>query len=256
MKTVVIIITYNGIGWIEKCLLSVLSSSVPLKIIVIDNNSTDGTQEKVRKFQSVQFIQCEKNIGFGKANNIGIKHAYDAGADYVFLLNQDCFVETNTIEVLLKLHQMQSGYGIISPMHLNGSGDGLDINFSNCLCPKDCPNLLSDLYLDKSKDIYELKFVNAAAWLMSKQCIEEVGGFNPIFFHYGEDDNYVHRLTYHGFKIGITPHSRIHHDRNTRDNNHFFKRFESAKRRKTLYYCDPNNNLNIKREIRKYIITQ
>jgi GT2 family glycosyltransferase len=66
------------------------------------------------------------------------------------------------------------------------------------------------------KGIYEIEFVNAAAWLISAECIRTVGFFEPLFFLYGEDNNYLQRVTYHGLKIGIAPQSRIYHDRETR----------------------------------------
>src|SRR5690606_31512456 len=59
-------------------------------------------------------------------------------------------------------------------------------------------------------------FVNAAGWLLSRNILENIGGFDPIFFHYGEDDNYCQRAQYHGFKIGIVPNAFLLHDREDR----------------------------------------
>ena len=74
-------------------------------------------------------------------------------------------------------------------------------------------NFLSDLCLNKVSDIYETKFVNAAAWMISRKCLEMIGGFDPLFFHYGEDYNYCQRVQYHGLKVGIVPSSSIYHNR-------------------------------------------
>jgi GT2 family glycosyltransferase len=65
-------------------------------------------------------------------------------------------------------------------------------------------------------EVYEVPFVNAAGWLLSKKCLETVGGFDPVFFHYGEDDNYCQRVLFHGLKIGVTPQTFLKHDRETR----------------------------------------
>lgn len=214
----VIIVTYNATPWLTKCIVSLLKSSLPLRIIAVDNGSTDGTQQIIKeKYPEVVLLQSAENLGFGKANNIGIKQAYEAGANYVFLLNQDAWVEKDTIESLINIADKNPEYGIISPIHLNGKGDALDLRFSHCIAPNMCPKLVSDLLLNQTKDeIYETNFVNVAAWLMSRKCIETVGGFNPIFHMYGEDDNYIHRTHYHGLKVGIYPFAIIYHDRENR----------------------------------------
>ena len=82
-KIYCIVITYNGSKWIDKCFGSLVSSTIPLDIIAVDNGSSDGTLEIIhQKFPEVNTIEAHQNLGFGSANNVGIKKAYDAGADY------------------------------------------------------------------------------------------------------------------------------------------------------------------------------
>ncbi|WP_449399763.1 glycosyltransferase family 2 protein [Chryseobacterium wanjuense] len=82
-KIYFIIVTYNAMKWAERCFTSLRQSSVPVKCIVIDNGSTDGCQDYIKThFPEVDFIQSESNLGFGKANNIGIEKAYKEGADF------------------------------------------------------------------------------------------------------------------------------------------------------------------------------
>ncbi len=217
MKLFIVIVTYNATKWIEKCFESLQQSSIPIHIIAIDNGSADGTPEIIRnKFPSVQVIQNSENLGFGKANNIGIRKAYDAGADYVFLLNQDAWVEQDTIEKLVIVAEKNKDFGIVSPVHIDGSGKSLDYGFMNYLCRNNNKTIISDLFI-KSKseidEIYRIEFVNAAFWLLRKQTIEVVGGFNPFFFQYGEDRDYVNRCHYFNFKVGFVPHALAYHDR-------------------------------------------
>lgn len=218
-KVVTILVTYNSKKWIEKCLISLHNSSIDSTIIVIDNASTDGTQDYIiNNFPQIELIQLKLNYGFGKANNIGIQQAYKTGADYVFLINHDAWVEKDTIEQLVCASIENPLHGILSPIHLNGKGDALDYKFSHYIIPNLCIGLYSDIYLNRTEDkVYDASFVNAAAWLMTRKTIETVGGFNPSFFHYGEDDNYVHRLHYHRLKIGVLPNARIFHDRENRE---------------------------------------
>src|SRR5690554_1881580 len=112
----VIVVTYNGMQWIDKCIESIHSSSIKLKTIIFDNGSTDGTIDFIKNnFTNIELIESKKNLGFGAANNIGIKKAFEEGADYVFLLNQDAWLETNTIEELLKISNQKKDYFILSP---------------------------------------------------------------------------------------------------------------------------------------------
>ncbi len=78
------------------------------------------------------------------------------------------------------------------------------------------------------------EFVNAAIWLLSKNCIETVGGFNPCYFHYGEDDNYLERVKYHNLKIGILTTAFAVHDREENDN--YFKNRELEGFKKILNF--------------------
>lgn len=216
MKIFAIVVTYNGVKWCNHCLGSLLNSEIPLETIVIDNASCDGTVEYVKKhFPEVYLIERKENLGFAKANNIGIRYAIDHDADYVFLLNQDAWVEYDTLTKLVQTFEDNEKVGIASPIHLNGSYSGLDHGFVNCLSG----DFVSDLYMGRLKPYYELHFVNAAAWLLSADCIKSIGGFDTLLFkHYGEDNNYCQRIQYHNYRIIVNPHCTICHDREVRKN--------------------------------------
>ncbi len=236
LKIEVVIVTNNGSKWIDTCLKSLLNSSIAVSIIVVDNCSSDSTIELIKaNFQDVSLLQQKENLGFGKANNIGISLAMKKGADYVFLLNQDAWVEDKTLEKLVQAHQKEQVFGIVSPMHLNGKGDALDYNFSKFIEPSKCKKLYSDIYLNTVQDkIYNAEFVNAAAWLISKKCIDTVGGFNPSFFHYAEDNNYIQRLKFHNINVGVVPNAIIFHDRAKRVENIFFEDIKIIYRREII----------------------
>ncbi len=213
-KIVSIVVTYNGERWVKKCFSSLISSNLKNHcVLAIDNGSTDDTLEIIQNdFPSVGIIETGENLGFGKANNVGIKKALELGGDYCFLLNQDAWVEPNTIKGLIKIHQQNQGYGILSPIHL--FNENLVDNYYYKYVSNN-KELINDLLTRKfRKKIYEVEFVNAAIWLISKECIEVVGVFAPVFYHYGEDSNYVKRARFHHFKTGIAPDYRGYHARN------------------------------------------
>ena len=128
-KIFVIIVTYNGSKWIEKCISSVMNSSYLVKIIAIDNNSDDNSVQLLKQFPQVHLIESQENLGFGKANNLGIDLALQKKADYVFLLNQDTWIFENTILNLILAAENNTSFGIISPMHFSGDGVNLDESF-------------------------------------------------------------------------------------------------------------------------------
>ena len=59
---------------------------------------------------------------------------------------------------------------------------------------------------------YAMRFVNAAAWMMTRECVTKTGLFHPVFFHYGEDNHYASRVQFHGMKIGVLPAAHVIHD--------------------------------------------
>lgn len=214
-KVFVIIVTYNGKQWYDRCFNSLRKSVISLQIIVVDNASTDDTVSYIKEhFPEVNLIESKVNLGFGQGNNKGMRYALDNGADYVFLLNQDAWIEPNTIANLVEIHKKQPEYGILSPMHLNAEKTAIEKGLIGFLTYHEHINLelISDFYIGLKKEVYDVREVNAAAWLLPLHTLNTVGGFDPIFFHYGEDDNYMSRVLFHGLKMGIVPSVTICHD--------------------------------------------
>ena len=215
MKVSVIIVSYNFEQWIDRCLGSLRRSTFPVSVIVVDNGSKDNTTQIIeRKHPEVHLIKTGVNLGFGKANNIGIRCAMERGADYFFLLNQDAWISEKTIKTLLGLFEEHPKYGILSPTHLNGKGDKLDFGFSTYSGMNEKEEFLT---MQKNHEVVTLKFINAAFWMISVQTIKKVGGFSPLFYHYGEDIDYINRLHYHGLQLGYSPRVFGYHDRESRE---------------------------------------
>jgi len=240
-KIFIVIVTYNGLEWIDRCLMSCNN----YEVIVVDNSSKDGTVDFINKhYPSVCILPQNKNLGFGGANNIGISKALELRADYVFLLNQDAYLEKHTIELLVKAHQKNNEFGILSPIHLNGEGTRLDKNFSSYMSYSKNKDFYSDFILDNVSDIpYQVPFVNAAAWLLPKSTLKLIGGFDPIFFHYGEDDNYCQKVNYEGLSIGVLPTSFVRHDREgviKRENSSYKKKLLNFELKKKIIYANVN----------------
>lgn len=194
MKILVIIVSYNFERWIKPCLDSLRKSDVPLSVVVVDNASQDHTVERIRnEYPEVRLLPQKDNLGFGKANNIGFRIALQEDFDFVFLLNEDAWVDPGTIRTLAQTSLRHPEYGILSPIHLTGDRSKQDSGFPVQAAP----------YRDG--EVRTIDFVNAALWLIPCKVLKEVGGFSSLFYHYGEDVDFVHRLHYHGYKVGYCP---------------------------------------------------
>jgi len=218
MKLLVVIVTYNAMHWVKRCFDSLFSSTILPTVFVVDNGSTDGTQSYIQKnYSDVIFIQSKDNLGFGRANNLGLKYALENNYDYIYLLNQDAWVFPDVFEKLIKISLSNPEFGLISPMQMNADLYHIDKNFCVGLFKYHNKEFINDLYNDNLKEVYETTpFVMAAHWFLTNKCIKKVGGFSPVFKHYGEDNNYADRVKFHGFKIGVVPSVRVVHDREKR----------------------------------------
>lgn len=220
-KVAVIVVTYNGMKWLQTCFDSLLQSTSAHHVYAIDNGSTDGTVDFIAsQYPRIELIQSKENLGFGKANNLGLTKALEDGFDYFFLLNQDGYVFPDTLNNLVNFSKGNPIYGVLSPMQLNGNGTDLDQNFSILMNNFNCPGFINDSYFNKLHSHYELKFVMAAFWLITKEALQKIGLFNPVFPHYGEDNDYLNRVMYHGKKIAIVTNALGRHDREFRESTH------------------------------------
>ena len=215
VKVFAIVVSYKGHRWYDRCFSSLRESSIPIKTIVVDNASNDGTIEYIKgNFPEIHLIESKENLGFGRANNLGLRYALDNGCDYVFLLNQDAWIEPDTMERLLDIHSRHPEYGIVGPVQVNADKTKvLDGVIKFLINPENVNKaLFSDLLMGIPKEIYPVAEINAAAWLLPRKTLETVGGFDPLFLHYGEDWNYLSRVLYHKMKVGLTPDVKIVHD--------------------------------------------
>jgi len=209
-----VIVSYNGAAWIEQCLQSLRESSLRPQVIVVDNASSDATVAIVRASGDVKLIETGSNLGFGRANNIGIAHALQMGAEHVFILNQDAHVAA---DALTKLHEQALAHpelGILCPLQLDANGVSIDPTFLRYYLAPFSPALLDDAVLDRElQEHYRVEAVPAAAWLLTRPFLEQVGGFDPLFFMYCEDDDLCSRALHHGWGIAVVPAARFYHCR-------------------------------------------
>ena len=243
-----IIVTYNGMKWIDKCIQSVLSSSTHSDIFIIDNASTDNTPDYIAaNYPSVHLIRSQKNLGFGQANNIGLQYALDYNYDYVYLLNQDAWVKKDTFDIMISTQKKYPEYGVLSPIQLDGDESAFDFGFGEeiSLWNKES-KVCEDLFFNRAKEVVPFPMLMAAHWLISRKCLINVGGFSPAFYHYGEDNNYANRVWKKGYKLGVSMNATAIHDRKNR--------FESDEKKIYREFCKKIVQISCFDQSVKYVI--
>ena len=212
MKVQAVIVAYNGAAWIAGALQSLRDSRHACGAIVVDNASTDGTAALVRRdFPEAQLIEAGLNLGFGRGNNLGIAAALRAGTDAVLLLNQDAWLTLDALGQLASFLADEPGFDIVSPLHCSPDLDRVDPNTQRAYLQRHAPGYLSDACLGRVQPHYPIRGVNAAAWLLRADVFRRVGGFDPLFFMYGEDDDLIERFAHHGLRTALLPAARIVH---------------------------------------------
>ena len=144
--------------------------------------------------------------------------------------------------------ELNKDYGILSPIHLNGKGDKIDLYFQFYVSPHNCRDFYSDVFLKKNiKKTYDVNFVNAAIWMIPRSTLKKVGGFNTYFFHYAEDNDYINRCRFKKVKIGIVPDAIAYHDRVLNDRKFDLKTFTDSN---DLKLMDPGNYWSVNKMIK------
>lgn len=216
MKHVLIIlVTYNGRQWLHKCLRSLnlsggrfatnASPGIWTDLIVIDNHSSDGSAEIVAEIcPQAKLVRSRENLGFTGGNNLGFQHALRRKYDYVYLINQDAWLEKDTLEKLVACAEANPEYAVLSPLQMTPGLEDFDPRFKR---------IARGSAFRRGQRPVPVRFVMAAHWLMRLEALRDVGFFSELFPHYGQDDNWCDRARSRGWKIGIFPPARAVHDR-------------------------------------------
>ncbi len=235
-KVLVIVVVHNGLRWLERCLSSVEGTDV----FAVDNDSTDGSADWIQThFPKVKLLRSAENLGFSKANNLGFKWAMEKGYDYVYLLNQDAWLEEGALEKLVAAARESPEYAVLSPLQFQDGYQALDCQFAKLYSRTTLPlsrrdkasadarpgRVFADRQIrkgEKAAGVFEgaappvlsVKRIMAAHWLVPVSALEEIGPFDETLFgFYGQDDDWCHRVHYHGKKVGVLPEARAVHDR-------------------------------------------
>jgi len=204
-KISVIIVNYNGKKLLEKCLESLFKIDYNnFEVILVDNNSTDGSMEFVTKnYPKIIVIKLDSNKGFAEPNNIGTKIAK---GEYLLFLNNDTVTTTNFISEMVKVLEKDEKIAICQSLLLKPDGN---IDSSGDFIDK-----MGIVYNSKTKidEIKEISSARGACMLIRKKIFDKLGGFDEKFFFSFEDVDLGWRSWILGYKVVIVPNSIVYHD--------------------------------------------
>jgi GT2 family glycosyltransferase len=199
-----VIVTYNNRELLKRCIGSVMESlrKVPLlaTITVVDNDSTDGTDDMVRKlFPDVNYIRNPENMGLSRALNIGIKQRLDS--DYTLLLNDDVEMLGDTISILINtLKRFRSAGGVPAALiHSDGSSQWMKLR-------------LLGTAKEHGTRTRRTRFASTTACLYKTELFRKYGGFDEFYFFYNEDLDFSVRMKRKKVRFVFNPEARaVHH---------------------------------------------
>lgn len=226
MKLSVIIVNYNVEHFLEQCLYAVRRAMkhVDGEVIIVDNNSIDGSNAMVKKkFPEVKLYENKKNLGFSKANNQGIRKS---SGEYVLLLNPDTVVEDDTFTKVVNFMDEHQDAGALGVKMVDGAGKFLPESKRGLPTPSAAFYKMFGIskifphskifskyhlgYLDEN-EIHEVEILSGAFMLLRKKVLYEIGLLDETFFMYGEDIDLSYRVIKASYKNYYFPETRIIH---------------------------------------------
>ncbi|HEY0057409.1 MAG TPA: glycosyltransferase family 2 protein [Pedobacter sp.] len=226
MDVSVIIVSYNTYQLTVECIHSVIKYTqyIEYEILVIDNNSSDGSSEKIKqRFPEVTVIQNKKNIGFGQANNLGV---LNSRGKYVFFFNSDAYLTDNALKAFFDFMEQAENARVACCGGALFQANGLpQISYGNF------PSLLeavSDLgfyrfykkyfqqhissgVINYSNQVREVDYISGADMFIRRTALDIVGLFDKDFFLYFEETELSIRFKRAGFLSIFLPHVKIIH---------------------------------------------
>ena len=231
LKVSVIIVNYNAGPELSNCVKSIAHAREDLEILVVDNDSYDGSLETVKNSyqgdKKLTILQNKENLGFAVASNQGSRIAK---GDYLFYLNPDCVINPDTISKLIQCLQSNKKCGMAGGLILNPDGTeqrgcrrsvptpwrSLVNSFGLKRLARVNRKFFSDFRLDQEplpEKAIEVEAISGACMLVSKEAFVNVGPMDEGYFLHCEDLDWCMQFRQRGWKIMFVPQARLVHSK-------------------------------------------
>jgi GT2 family glycosyltransferase len=215
----VVLVCWNNKDYLEPCLQSLYESGLrsSFDVVVVDNGSTDGSQEMLgRNFPQVKIVQNDYNAGLGGASNQGIEAT---SGRYVLLLNNDTLVNGQSLDALVEFLDIRSEAGAVGGRLLNpdGSYQAGDTNFPSLheefLIATRIGALFWPNYPNRTKsiEVKQVDWLGSACLLLRREALDEIGLLDEKYFIYGDEADLQYRLRKAGWRVYYLPDATTIH---------------------------------------------
>lgn len=204
-----VVINWNGWRDTIACVQSLMEQDYPdLKIVIVDNASTDDSREQIREvFPEIPLLMSEENRGFAAGSNLGIRYALRHGADFVWLLNNDIMAPADTARKLVA-EAAHPEVGIVGsvlqyldrPETIQAWGGGWIL-----------PWMGYSRHFDAPRRLDKRTFLTFASVLLRKEMLEQVGLLDEKYFMYFEDSDLCFRARSAGWKLAVAADTAVLH---------------------------------------------
>lgn len=210
-KIVTVILNWNRFGDTAECVESVLSAVCPREheVVVVDNNSTDGSKEGLTRFNGkCRIILLEDNLGYAGGNNVGIRYSIDRNADYTLILNNDVIVEKNALSEMMRAFSENPSAGIVGAVVYSYPPPGrIDFSGSRIVWfTADHIEKKSRIDCNAATDM-----VHGCAMMVRNDVFKKIGLFDDKYFLFFEDMDFCVRAKRNGFNIYMAKGSKVWH---------------------------------------------
>lgn len=203
----VLIVNFNAGNYAKACIKSLLNqSNIKLEIIVVDNASVDDSVNELKNTfgKKITLIECKENLGFGRANNLA---ADKAKGEFILLLNPDTEIQDQlAVSKLVDFLTANNRLGMVGPkIHEPRKNKYVTPRLSY-------PSSKKLKFKQKFETLPgKIAWLLGACLLLKRDVYQEISGFDPDYFLYGEDADIGLRIRQHGYEIGYCEDVVIHH---------------------------------------------
>lgn len=216
-KVAIVILTWNGVGLTRRCIESLQIDSLgpSVQVIVVDNCSSDGTQDYLKSLTGITLLENSENLGYAKAVNIGICAA-DPDADIVLLNNDVQLIESDWLVRLSAVATSDPKLGLVGVKILRDDGS---LQHCGAYLPLDTmwgqQIAANEVDIGQYSGVNECESVVFACVYIKRTTINSVGLLSEDFFAYFEDTDYCLRVSFAGLKVAMCGDIRIKHSENS-----------------------------------------
>ena len=248
------ILHYKTIEKTKKCINSILGTSSKYHILVIDNNSGDGTLEDLmdtyKDNENLEFLSIEENIGFARANNKALEVLRKKGVKYAILSNNDIVFKQNSIEGMVNVLESDKNIAIAAPRVRDPQND---IQNTTASIRKSVLTILIgrlNVFANRSKRSAsyrypaKIKQFHGCCFACNLERMKEMDDFDSHTFLYYEEAILEEKVRNHHFKIFYVPQSEVIHEHGATTNAVFNYKIHGYMMESELYYLVKYRHIN------------